>query len=205
MRHHSSPCARSAPTSPSPNKQPQALDCCEPSPLSLRTECAYKPPPNKQAPDTRRSVLAPSLPTPASSSRRDDSSQPVVELGTSDTTGNHTLQIRTPAGVPACNRWLSNATPPDYRPQPTTHPHPIPSIPSIPSISSIPSIQPIPTAARSFPPAASTAKSPPSRNPPASRGRAKSRATHTLPTTSPSPKAQPKSPSNPRLRCNNAL
>jgi hypothetical protein len=34
----------------------------------------------------------------------------------SDTTGNHTQQNRTPQGVPAYNRWLSNATPPDCPP-----------------------------------------------------------------------------------------
>ena len=45
-RHHSSSPripTRPLPTSPLRTSAPQALDCCEPSQLSLRTECAYKP------------------------------------------------------------------------------------------------------------------------------------------------------------------
>ena len=55
VSHHSSLCARSAPTSHSPNKlphrtsAPQALDCCEPSQLSLRAEHVY-PPLSQQSP-----------------------------------------------------------------------------------------------------------------------------------------------------------
>ena len=46
VSHHSSPCVRSTPTRLHRTSQPQALDCSEPSQLSLRAEHACQPPPN---------------------------------------------------------------------------------------------------------------------------------------------------------------
>jgi hypothetical protein len=56
VRDHRSLCVRSTPTRPAPNtppnrtSAPKALDCCEPSQLSLRAEHAYQPP-SEQARD----------------------------------------------------------------------------------------------------------------------------------------------------------
>ena len=44
----------------------------------------------------------------------------------------HTPQNRTPHEVPACNRWLSNATPPDCRTQPKIRPPHRPTAPATP-------------------------------------------------------------------------